>query len=88
MTTWQEWRNEQRYRLTQQRLDTANDLRLIHQVALFDKLQTILDPLPKGTIGFYWPVRGEIDCRDFICGRNPLCRLKSGIFRCLKTHPS
>ena len=68
MTTWQEWRNEQRYRLTQQRLDTANDLRLIHQVALFDKLQTILDPLPKGTIGFYWPVRGEIDCRDFICG--------------------
>ncbi|MBL1458908.1 MULTISPECIES: 5-formyltetrahydrofolate cyclo-ligase [unclassified Methylophaga] len=68
MTTWQEWRNKQRYRLTQQRLDIANDLRLIHQVALFDNLQTIIDPLPKGTIGFYWPVRGEIDCRDFICG--------------------
>ncbi|AFI83259.1 5-formyltetrahydrofolate cyclo-ligase [Methylophaga nitratireducenticrescens] len=68
MTTWKQWRNEQRYRLTQQRLAFANDLRLIHQVALFNQLQLIIDPLPKGTIGFYWPIRGEIDCRDFICG--------------------
>lgn len=68
MTSWQQWRCEQRYRLTQQRLEFANDLRLLHQVALFQKLQTLLAPLPKGVIGFYWPVRGEIDCRDFICG--------------------
>ncbi|WP_417550518.1 5-formyltetrahydrofolate cyclo-ligase [Methylophaga sp.] len=68
MSSWQQWRNEQRYRLTQQRLELVSDLRLLHQVALFKKLQTVLDPLPKGIIGFYWPVRGEIDCRDFICG--------------------
>lgn len=66
--SWQQWRSEQRYLLTQQRLEFANDLRLLYQVTLFQRLQTILDPLPKGIIGFYWPVRGEIDCRDFICG--------------------
>ena len=78
MTTWQEWRNKQRYRLTQQRLDIANDLRLIHQVALFDNLQTIIDPLPKGTIGFYWPVRGEIAGISFVVlsskGGKPPCQ--------------
>ena len=64
MISWQQWRIEQRYLLIQQRLDYASDIRLIHQVSLFEKLQLLLDPLPKGTIGFYWPVRGEIDCRD------------------------
>jgi len=68
MNTWQQWRIEQRLRLTEQRLEFANELRVLHQVALFKKLQSVIDTLPKGVIGFYWPVRGEIDCRDFIYG--------------------
>ena len=68
MNTWQQWRIEQRLHLTEQRLEFANELRVLHQVALFKKLQSVIDTLPKGVIGFYWPVRGEIDCRDFIYG--------------------
>lgn len=66
-TPWQKWRNEQRFSLTEKRLGFANELRLLHQAALFNNLQTIIYTLPKATIGFYWPIRGEIDCRDFIC---------------------
>lgn len=68
MKDWQQWRIEQRTRLIEQRLEFAAELRLLYQVALFEKLQKVVDTLPTGTIGFYWPIRGEIDCRDFVCG--------------------
>lgn len=68
MNSWQKWRIEQRLRLTQQRLEFANGVSALHQAAVFKRLQSVVNTLPKGIIGFYWPVRGEIDCRDFIYG--------------------
>lgn len=68
MTAWQQWRIEQRFRLTEQRLEFADDMRVLYPAALFKKLQSVIDTQPIGVVGFYWPVRGEIDCRDFICG--------------------
>jgi len=67
MTSWQQYRAEQRQQLIEKRLTFSNELRLLYQVALFSQMQTLLKLLPTGTIGFYWPVRGEIDCRDFVC---------------------
>ena len=67
MTSWQQFRVVQRQRLIDERLAFSDGLRPLHQQALLKQLQALLDDLPTGIIGFYWPVRGEIDCRDFVC---------------------
>lgn len=66
MTAWQQWRIEQREKLIQQRINWTSERSVESQKTVFHHLQRVLEPLPKGIIGFYWPIKGEIDCRDFV----------------------
>lgn len=60
MTAWQQWRIEQREKLIQQRINWTSERSVESQKTVFHHLQRVLEPLPKGIIGFYWPIKAKL----------------------------
>ncbi len=63
-----QWRREQREMLIRTRIKVGSNQRKINLEKIRSRLAEILATLNKGTIGFYWPIKGEFDLRSFIEG--------------------
>jgi 5-formyltetrahydrofolate cyclo-ligase len=58
------WRNERRRALLKHRSAVAPDTRHRVSQAIVARLGGLIDPATYPTLGFYWPIRGEIDARE------------------------
>jgi 5-formyltetrahydrofolate cyclo-ligase len=57
------WRHQQREQLIESRIAVGGYERKIWQQEILLKLQDVLKDMEPGIIAFYWPFKGEIDCR-------------------------
>jgi 5-formyltetrahydrofolate cyclo-ligase len=67
--TWEEirvWRKQVRATLIAQRIGLASHVRRARAEQARQRLRENLNLRQFGTIGFYWPIKGEINCRDLI----------------------
>ncbi len=62
------WRRLQRERLLSERVNAGGKQRRQWQEAILPRLQQRLQGMPAMTIGFYWPFKGEVDCRRLVGG--------------------
>lgn len=62
----QRWRKQQRERLLGERIQAGGALRRQWQTAIVARLRRQLLALPATTLGFYWPFKGEVDCRPLV----------------------
>lgn len=62
------WRIDLRARLLALRREMSDDERRRINAAVSQRLRDALAPLPGDCIGFYWPIKGEIDLRPAIEG--------------------
>lgn len=60
------WRRQQREQLIARRIAVGGYQRKLWQHEILIKLFDILSKIEPGIIAFYWPFKGEIDCRDLI----------------------
>jgi len=60
------WRRQQREQLIERRIAVGGYQRKLWQHEILTKLFDILSKIQPGIIAFYWPFKGEIDCRDLI----------------------
>lgn len=60
------WRYQQRERLIEKRIAVGGQQRKLWQQEILVHLRDILNGMPPGIIAFYWPFKGEIDCRELI----------------------
>ncbi|MDB5406005.1 MAG: 5-formyltetrahydrofolate cyclo-ligase [Rhodospirillales bacterium] len=60
------WRQAMRDELIERRRAIAPAERLRWNEAIAVRLETLLRELPVGTIGFYWPFRGEFDAKPLV----------------------
>ena len=60
----QAFRNEKRGELLERRRTIGLDDRKQHGAALIERLTSSVDLRAFTTLGFYWPIRGELDLRD------------------------
>jgi 5-formyltetrahydrofolate cyclo-ligase len=60
------WRHHQREQLIESRIAVGGYERKIWQQEILLKLQDVLKDMEPGIIAFYWPFKGEIDCRELI----------------------
>jgi 5-formyltetrahydrofolate cyclo-ligase len=58
------WRNERRKALVKHRSAVAPDARRHLSQVVVGRLTELIDPATYPTLGFYWPIRGEIDARE------------------------
>ena len=58
------WRGERRKRLLKQRLGVDSDTRRNLNRVIVTRLTELLDARTYPILGFYWPIRGEIDVRE------------------------
>ena len=58
------WRNERRQGLVKQRLSVDAGVRRNLSRVIVARLAELIDARAYPTLGFYWPIRGEIDVRD------------------------
>jgi 5-formyltetrahydrofolate cyclo-ligase len=66
-TDWERvkaWRSERRKRLLKQRLGVDSDTRRNLNRVIVTQLTELLDARAYPILGFYWPIRGEIDVRE------------------------
>lgn len=61
-----QWRRTQRELLIRARIKIGSNQRKINLEKIRLRLTEILETLKKGTIGFYWPIKGEFDLRSFV----------------------
>lgn len=61
-----DWRHQQREQLIGNRIAVGGYQRKLWQQEVLLKLHNVLKDIEPGIIGFYWPFKGEIDCRDLI----------------------
>jgi 5-formyltetrahydrofolate cyclo-ligase len=62
------WRSERRKGLLKQRLGVDADTRRDLNRLIVTQLAELLDARAYPVLGFYWPIRGEIDVREAIAG--------------------
>jgi 5-formyltetrahydrofolate cyclo-ligase len=60
------WRRETRARLIDVRLGISAEAHRRDSLAIENRLEEILDPLPAQTLSAYWPFKGEVDLRPFM----------------------
>ena len=60
------WRQQQREQLIARRIAVGGYQRKLWQQAIILKLHHILKDMEPSTLAFYWPFKGEIDCRGLI----------------------
>lgn len=60
------WRQSQRKTLIKNRITIDRHDRKLWQKKILLRLRDILTQIEPGIIGFYWPFRGELDCRAFV----------------------
>jgi len=60
------WRQRQRQQLIEKRIAVGGYQRKLWQQEILFKLNDILKDMEPGIIAFYWPFKGEIDCRELI----------------------
>tara|TARA_R110002049_G_scaffold181973_3_gene349425 strand:- start:955 stop:1596 length:642 start_codon:yes stop_codon:yes gene_type:complete len=60
------WRTQQREQLIERRIAVGGYQRKLWQHEILLKLQDFLKGIEPGTIAFYWPFKGEVDCRNLI----------------------
>lgn len=60
------WRHQQREQLIGSRIAVGGYQRKIWQQEILLKLHDVLKDMEPGIIAFYWPFKGEIDCRELI----------------------
>jgi 5-formyltetrahydrofolate cyclo-ligase len=60
------WRQQQREQLIEKRIAVGGYQRKLWQQEVLLKLHDILKDIEPGIIAFYWPFKGEIDCREMI----------------------
>ena len=58
------WRSERREGLVKQRLSVGAGVRRNLSRVIVARLAELIDAKAYPTLGFYWPIRGEIDVRD------------------------
>ncbi len=63
---WAAWRHSQRQKLIARRQSLSEVERISAQQQIQDHLLTLLAPVKPGTIGFYMPIRGEMNCQPLI----------------------
>lgn len=63
---WAAWRQSQRQQLIARRQSITGVERINAQQQIQDHLFSILSSFAPGTIGFYMPIRGEINCQPLI----------------------
>ena len=61
------WRRLQRERLLSERINAGGKQRKQWQEMILPRLEQRLPTRPAMTIGFYWPFKGEVDCRRIVC---------------------
>ncbi|MDF1589837.1 MAG: 5-formyltetrahydrofolate cyclo-ligase [Gammaproteobacteria bacterium] len=60
---WRQWR---RKTLIKNRIAITSHHRKLWQKAMLFRLHNFLSQIEPGVIGFYWPFKGEIDCRALV----------------------
>jgi 5-formyltetrahydrofolate cyclo-ligase len=60
------WRRERRKGLVTQRLSVEGDTRRNLSRVIVARLAELIDASTYPTLGFYWPIRGEIDVRELV----------------------
>ncbi|EMR14044.1 5-formyltetrahydrofolate cyclo-ligase [Methylophaga lonarensis MPL] len=60
------WRQQQREQLIRVRQQLSLPQRQAWQRNCHKTLSDVFAGLPVSTLGFYWPIRAEPDCRDFV----------------------
>ena len=60
------WRHQQRQQLIEKRIAVHGYQRKLCQQEILLKLSDILKDMQPGIIAFYWPFKGEIDCRKLV----------------------
>lgn len=60
------WRQWQRKKVITDRIAISSYHRKLWQKTILLKLQDYLSQIEPGIIGFYWPFKGEIDCRGLM----------------------
>lgn len=63
---WAVWRQNQRQQLIANRQSVMGNERFTAEQQIQTQLFSILAELPPGIIGFYMPIRGEINCQSLI----------------------
>jgi len=58
-----EWKSRQRTALLEARAKLSNQQRNLIQKSVLKQLSHYLEKLPPQTLGIYWPIKGELDCR-------------------------
>ena len=69
MDDWQDvrkWRNKQRRRLVAARQDLCGEARQAAEAAITRHIHATISDLYESAIGFYWPFRGEFNCRPLM----------------------
>ncbi len=66
LQAWAAWRQNQRQQLIASRQSVMGIERLSAEQQIQHHLLTLLAELPPGIIGFYMPIRGEINCQVLI----------------------
>lgn len=61
-----DWRRQQREQLIGNRIAVGGYQRKLWQQQVLLKLHDILKDIEPGIVAFYWPFKGEIDCRELI----------------------
>lgn len=60
------WRHQRREQLIEKRIAVGGYQRKLWQHEVLLKLHDMLKDMEPGIIAFYWPFKGEIDCREMI----------------------
>jgi 5,10-methenyltetrahydrofolate synthetase len=65
MGNWKAWRRSERDRLLARRRELSAAEREAAAQAIGRRLDASLPVVPGGTLGIYWPIKGEVDLRDW-----------------------
>ncbi|WP_438971005.1 5-formyltetrahydrofolate cyclo-ligase [Methylophaga sp.] len=63
MTKTKQWKRTQRTQILDERTAISESMRQQIQSRVLERVQRYLKPHPPATLGIYWPIKGEIDCR-------------------------
>ena len=63
---WVAWRQEQRQKLVASRQAITSAERIAAEQQIYQRLLSLLAPMPASIISFYMPIKGELNCQPLI----------------------
>ncbi|MDX1573329.1 MAG: 5-formyltetrahydrofolate cyclo-ligase [Methylophaga sp.] len=66
MRDWVAWRQEQRQKLVASRQAITSAERIAAEQQIYQRLLSLLAPMPASIISFYMPIKGELNCQPLI----------------------